>query len=397
MMEVPRRPDKVLTGDSHGYSIGICHRPHLAEVLYENLPDSLKSRVLTDKRVVDVEVSEYGAKVVCADGSMHEGSIVLGTDGVRSTIRQHVQALQSGIRVEDLPEQQKNPYVITYRAAFGSIPVLPGLDPGYRWDGVQDGLTTQIVQGHKRGWFGVYEKLDVPRTTYRKYTAADRAAVLDKWADLDMAPGWKVRDVRAQGTDEGGLIELEEGIMKEPWYWRRLVLAGDAVRKMEPHAGLGYNCGVSDVIALANGMRQLLRDCGDEAPSTAALEKLFAQYTAERAADTELAAEVSAKAIRLLAWLTPMHRFMAKYVIPYVPLSRWSYESKIAPFIDRAPLLEGMGERTLGVGCSPSKRHLTSRGGADGTQMARKVSSRSREIILAALAVLSFGLYLTQR
>ena len=243
-----------------------------------------------------------------------------------------------------------------------------------------------MLQGKSCAWFGIYEKKDAPTRGSVKYTKADRDAMLDKWADLDMVEGWKLRDVRERQNEEGGLIDLEEGLIQEPWYHKRLVLVGDAVRKMEPHAGLGYNCGVSDVTALANGLWRLLQSRDGEAPTTAALEKVFAAYTAQRAEDTALAADMSEKYIRFLAWPTPTHRFVAKYLMPYLPLTKWNYDFKLAPFIERAPLLEALGAPTKHSPVSP-------RGHTWEAQMIAK-GSRAGGILLSTLVVLSLGVYL---
>ena len=290
--------------------------------------------------------------------------------------------------MEDLTEDQKYPYVATYRMLFGGIPVLPDLPTKNRYDGAQDGLTTQILQGTRRGWYAVYEKKVAPTRGASKYTKADRDAILKKWGDLDMAEGWKLRDVSKWQNDEGGLIDLEEGLIKDPWYYKRLVLVGDAVRKMEPHAGLGYNCGVSDAVTLGNGLWKLLQNNNGKAPTTVALEEVFAKYMAERAQDTALAADMSEKYIRILAWLSPTYRFVAKYVLPYVPLTKWNYESNIMPFIDRAPLLEALGGQKVGELVKRTK----SRGQAGGNQ--QLLAKGTGGILISTLAVLSFGLYL---
>lgn len=44
--------------------------------------------MLTGKRVVDVTEDEEGVKVILQDGTCEEGDILLGCDGVHSTVRE---------------------------------------------------------------------------------------------------------------------------------------------------------------------------------------------------------------------------------------------------------------------------------------------------------------------
>jgi FAD dependent monooxygenase len=54
-------------------------------IVYECLPD--KSKVLTDKRVIDVKESDDGVLVKLQDGTTEQGDIVIGCDGVHSRVR----------------------------------------------------------------------------------------------------------------------------------------------------------------------------------------------------------------------------------------------------------------------------------------------------------------------
>lgn len=62
-------------------------RQHVLEKLYYKLEDRRDS-VLVNKKTVNVENLPDGVRVHCADGSVYEGDLVVGADGVRSTVRQ---------------------------------------------------------------------------------------------------------------------------------------------------------------------------------------------------------------------------------------------------------------------------------------------------------------------
>lgn len=60
-------------------------RQFLLQTLYNNLED--KSRVLLNKKVVKVDHSDQGVSVQCRDGTTYAGDVVIGADGVYSTVR----------------------------------------------------------------------------------------------------------------------------------------------------------------------------------------------------------------------------------------------------------------------------------------------------------------------
>lgn len=64
------------------------HRQVLLRSLYENIKDT--SKLLLNKRVSKVTTTEAGATVETKDGEVFEGDIVVGVDGIRSTVREEM-------------------------------------------------------------------------------------------------------------------------------------------------------------------------------------------------------------------------------------------------------------------------------------------------------------------
>lgn len=58
------------------------------EVFYDHLKD--KSKVLVDKRVVEVKPLAAGVQVTTKDGSTYTGDILVGADGIHSTVRKEM-------------------------------------------------------------------------------------------------------------------------------------------------------------------------------------------------------------------------------------------------------------------------------------------------------------------
>jgi 2-polyprenyl-6-methoxyphenol hydroxylase-like FAD-dependent oxidoreductase len=55
------------------------------QVLYDNIRD--KTRILTRKRVQKVDMNDEGVTVQTTDGSTYQGDILVGADGIHSTVR----------------------------------------------------------------------------------------------------------------------------------------------------------------------------------------------------------------------------------------------------------------------------------------------------------------------
>lgn len=58
------------------------------QVLHENIRDT--SKILTNKRATKIDVDENSVKATMADGTVYEGDILIGADGVHSAVRQQM-------------------------------------------------------------------------------------------------------------------------------------------------------------------------------------------------------------------------------------------------------------------------------------------------------------------
>lgn len=78
---------------STGYASLWLDRQMLLKILYDNLKH--QDRVLTNKRVVHVDMSPTGVLVTTEDGSTYSGDILVGGDGVHSKVRQEMWRIAS--------------------------------------------------------------------------------------------------------------------------------------------------------------------------------------------------------------------------------------------------------------------------------------------------------------
>ncbi|KAI1107625.1 FAD/NAD(P)-binding domain-containing protein [Jackrogersella minutella] len=320
--------------NANGTNTHVFHRAHLVRAVYDNLSESDKSRVLTNKKVIDIAADDLGVTVRCADGSKYDGSIVVGADGTHSLVRKRMRtlALQASPTI-DIGDEK--PFSSSYRTMWCSFPFQGfenGGPPGTAWAAHGWGHSLQYAIGHDGAWIFIYEKLPAETKETPRYTEKDTIAFAEKWADLAVGDTLTVKDVFPQ-RHRSGMITLEEGIAKR-WSWGRIVLAGDAVHKFTPNIGLGYINGLQDAFALTNELYRVLHAPSQEGykektdkarskkdPGIKALSTAFERYQNSRVENVKSDWTSSAMETRLAAWHNNKYWFMDRWVRPYTP--RW--------------------------------------------------------------------------
>lgn len=73
--------------------------------MYKYIAD--KSKVLLNKRIKSVDDSPQGVKVYCTDGSVYEGDIIAGADGVYSKVRQEMWRYADAAMPGLIPKEEK--------------------------------------------------------------------------------------------------------------------------------------------------------------------------------------------------------------------------------------------------------------------------------------------------
>ncbi|PTB69404.1 FAD/NAD(P)-binding domain-containing protein [Trichoderma citrinoviride] len=288
----------------------VFHRAELVQSLYDQLPAEIKSRVLLGKKVTDIQSTENDVKVLCSDGSQYEGSMVIGADGVHSRTRQIMRllALEADCHVQ---WDSETPFTSSYRCLWASF--KRPIEPGAAFETQGKDRSVMFVTGKERGWIFLYEKLPKPTTARTSYSEKDIEAMADRFADYPITDSLRVKHVLADRMTSG-MSDLQEGICNN-WGWGRIALVGDAIHKVCPNAGLGYQSGIQDVVSLVNNLRQLLASPGaSRNPSVAELEAMYTSYRAQRWDDLAIDASVSAHATRIQAWASWWYYVLGRYL-----------------------------------------------------------------------------------
>ncbi|KAH8768092.1 hypothetical protein F5883DRAFT_714300 [Diaporthe sp. PMI_573] len=327
------------------------HRRELVEVLYEKLPaDVRETKLCAGHKVCGVEVDEEGVTVRCEDGRVERGSMVLGVDGVHSKTRGLMRELMLASKEKEVGDDNldgclppERPYKAEYRCLWGTCPAPEACTPSSNAESHGPERSIMLMTGNDgRSWFFLYEKLDGPRDESQKYTAEDQEEMAARFSRIRLLPGLPFGDIWPTRTACGMADQLEGVLPQIQWHLPaaqggRVVLAGDAVHRMTPNFGWGFNSGVNDVCALVSLLHAEVTGSSSpsSSPSTAQLDAVFARYAEARCVDDDVAdvVKISGAVTRQCAY--PRDRGVIAAAVAWlltrvVPLLVPDFEAKIA-------------------------------------------------------------------
>ncbi|CAI7650768.1 unnamed protein product [Penicillium glandicola] len=299
------------------YPIVSLDRQKILEILFENYPD--KSKIITNKRVSEVRLSGDSASVVTEDGSVFQGDLIVGADGIHSRIRSEMWRLADELQPGMITAQEKQTLTVEYACVFGISRPIPGLESGEHINHYGDKFCVITFHG-KDGrvfWF-IIQKLDrvytypnAPR--YSPDDAAELCAKLQSviiWQNITVGDLWKTKVVAS-------MTALEEGLF-ETWSLNRIVILGDSVHKMTPNIGQGANTAIEDVAVLASLINRAVHADSFQTPSESCIETMLQEYKSlryERAKSTYQRSRFGARFHTRDNWLKAL---VGRYVFQYV-------------------------------------------------------------------------------
>ena len=97
----------------HGYEVVFHDRQRLLQVLYENLKN--KDKIFLKKRVIDVAATSSGVSIQTQDGDTFAGDIIVGGDGIHSTVRKEMWRIADEVSPGFFPEDElKRRWTLTH-------------------------------------------------------------------------------------------------------------------------------------------------------------------------------------------------------------------------------------------------------------------------------------------
>ncbi|KAM7222986.1 hypothetical protein V8F06_001542 [Rhypophila decipiens] len=364
-------------GAAFGHPAMFLHRQEMVDMLEQHLPGAspnspfdlpgfpTKQRLHFDKQVTTIELTTDPAPgqevtVTCSDGTCYTGSIVIGADGVYSTVRRLMNS-KLGFPATG-PKSNTEPMKTTYLGLFGSCSPLtipksakssgsstpsspgPNMKPNPEAQSVETeegdpmpvdtffethgpNFALQLGLHHKRTFFAIYHRIPtqpsggslMPRRD--PYTEEEKASLAEQYANLHVSPWHTFSDAwNARIWDH--MANLEEGVAST---WsssdHRIVLLGDSIHKHTPIAGLGFNAGVQSAVVLTNLLHSALKTPPSQKPTATGsidLKQLFTQYQNQRKPPATREADLSKLYTRVVSWDNPLWKLADRYILPKV-------------------------------------------------------------------------------
>src|SRR2546422_406198 len=259
----------------------LLHRSHLHDCLYDGLPPGT---VHLDARIRDLDAGPDGVRVATDRGEVLTGDVLVGADGIRSTVRARFFG-------------QGEPVYLGYRSHRFVVANRDGLEhfTEFLGRGQRVGLvpigggqlyvwTTFNSPAESRAW--ALESVDALQTLFGRFT--DRR-VRRAFAEL-------------ASTESVVCTDIEE-VRQDTWARGRVALLGDAAHALTPNLGQGAGMAMEDAAVLADELAKADR-------GAQSVEAALAGYVARRRRRVETVVHLSRRvgeegqlAGRLACWL----------------------------------------------------------------------------------------------
>ncbi|KAJ5108142.1 Monooxygenase FAD-binding [Penicillium angulare] len=287
-------------------------RQQVIDVLFNNIRD--KTKVHTSRGLEKIHPLPNGVKVKTADGSVYEGDIVVGADGVHSRVLDEMQRLAE----IDTPNSKKftrDNFECTYRALVCIGPRPKGIREDEGIKNCRKGRSHLCLSGQNGKWyFNIFEKTEhkTRGSSIPRYTKSDAHAMASAYANDILIPGVTFGDLYKNRTSSM-LLPVEEGVLPRCFY-NRIILVGDSYHKSTPLFGQGGNNCIVSAAYLANKLHSI--KSYDSKPDDELIQNIFQNFQDTRHPETSLIATLGNRIQRLDAFENPVMKFINMKVLP---------------------------------------------------------------------------------
>jgi 2-polyprenyl-6-methoxyphenol hydroxylase-like FAD-dependent oxidoreductase len=206
-------------------------RHWLLQALHDKLRH--KERVLLNHRIARVELVEGGVKVSTIGGQNIHGSIIIGADGVHSTVRREMYRISEKLEPGYFPPDEEERVPCDYLCSFGIAQNVPGWNAGDTCSVIGNGHSQLVISGpENRVYWFLFLKLeetkrgkDIPRPTKEM-----EVEYVQKYADTPITEKVTFGQVYAKRLTST-LTPLHEFVRKK-WFFGRILIFGDSAHKV---------------------------------------------------------------------------------------------------------------------------------------------------------------------
>ncbi|KAI1638478.1 FAD binding domain protein [Biscogniauxia mediterranea] len=237
----------------HGYPFLFFDRQWLLQVLYSHLRH--KDRVLVNMKVTRVDHVDGGVQVTTKDGQKVKGTLVMGVDGVHSTVRAEMMRIGNELQPGYFSPGEPDRVPCYYRCSFGIAQHVDGYVTGELNNVRARGWSALIISGpENRVYWFIFDKLPQPKygKSIPTYTKEDEARFVKKYWDYPITDKVKFGQIYSKKLTST-LTPLHE-IVYEKWFFKRIMLLGDSAHKPDPISGQGGNGAIESVAELVNAI-----------------------------------------------------------------------------------------------------------------------------------------------
>ncbi|RYP75305.1 hypothetical protein DL770_007428 [Monosporascus sp. CRB-9-2] len=288
----------------------------LLQVLFDKI--KLKDRVMPGKRVVQVEMDDEGpARIHTQDGSVYDGDIVVGADGVHSVTRAEMWRLAAQLCPGTFAVDEESRLKAEAKCIFG-ISKIPADFPSTTQRIVSSqGLSHMALPGpgDRLYWFmfvsmATTPSRDIPRWSKQDEEELAKQHFKDKITDK-VTFGDIYNNRRATA-----LVSLEEHVFTR-WHFKRIMTIGDSAHKVHPLAALGGNGAMESAALLCNALaRRLEQNLG--VLSDANIEEAFIEVQDRQLRRAQDIVKEGKRAQRWVNQLYPLSGLVLRYLLPLV-------------------------------------------------------------------------------
>ncbi|KAK5809307.1 hypothetical protein F5H01DRAFT_394871 [Linnemannia elongata] len=340
--------DFKLAAEMGGYTNRIIPRTTLYNIILNKVP---QDRIHKGKKMVSLYQDDERVIIYFADGTHHEGDILVGADGAYSAVRHCLYKTVDRIGKLSQSDAEDLPYSCICLVGHSS-PLDTEKFPALRDEVCQYNDTHSIDIPYS--WMTFTTKDDVICWGVIKYLDVQNSAAYSREQRSDWGEGAtetmcnEVREFPIPGGDGslrlGDLIDgtprtqitkvmLEEKVF-DTWYYGRTVLVGDACHKIHPAGNRGAVQALHDVVALANWINVLPRSA-----KVSDIESAFRAYKEERHPFVQEAA-VHSKNLSQVSFTPDMKTVMSRFVTKHMPSWLWRVvNTKTASYRPQASFL----------------------------------------------------------
>ncbi|KAF2646007.1 putative monooxygenase [Massarina eburnea CBS 473.64] len=235
----------------HGYPLMFFDRQWLLRVLHDRLED--KSKIHLSQKVDHVSLAEGGVQVTTKSGQKFSGSILVGADGVHSTVRQEMQRVAAQLAPSYFDPGENDRVPAYYLCSFGIAQHVPGWMDGDQVTVLGNGGCQLAIAGpQKRVYWFFFSRL--PETKYGKdiprCTKEMEREFVEKRYNMPITEKVTFGQLYAKRLSST-LTPLHEYVYKK-WFFNRIITFGDSAHKPDPISGQGGNNAIESSAELVN-------------------------------------------------------------------------------------------------------------------------------------------------